>query len=78
MRVFNDFRCDQCGSTEELFLENGTTHCTCQSCGGTARKVQRPIRSKLPTNDPGFPGAYDKWAKDRDKKIAAEKKLETH
>jgi hypothetical protein len=73
MRVLNDFQCSN-GHTLEYFLDNRAKDTQCQQCSERARKVQRPILSTLDPHDPGFPGAFDKWSKDRDKRMADEKK----
>ena len=76
MRVLNDFTCDHCGHTEEHFRENEVKTVDCLECGGIARKVRSIPKFMLPGNDPaGFPTAADKWVKNREQKIAQEKKL---
>ena len=77
MKVLNDYRCVQCGTTREYFVENSEKTVDCQGCGGTATKVRSVPNFTLPGNDPaGFPTAYDQWNKKREQKIAQEKKAE--
>ena len=76
MKVLNDFLCDRCGTQTEEFLENHVSVIECIDCGGVARKVRTVPNFKLPGNDPGYPTAYDQWAKKRDQKIAQEKKTD--
>ena len=74
MRVLNDLRCDHCGLTQELLVENGVRTVDCQDCSNVATRVQHATRTALNPHDPGFPGAYDKWARDRQAKMRQEKK----
>lgn len=39
-------------------------HTECKVCGGVTTRQISPVRSKLDGLDPGFPDAYDKWARD--------------
>ena len=64
MRVLNDFRCPECGTVSEEYLEASVTTVPCRECSATATRLRTPIRVRLPRNDPGFPGAYDKWGRD--------------
>lgn len=77
MKVLNDFRCDNCGTTKELFLDNNTHHVDCLDCGGVAEKVRSVPNFVLPGNDPaGFPTAADKWVKKREQKIREEQRTD--
>jgi hypothetical protein len=55
-------------------MEMAVTVVNCH-CGGTSHKVIRPITSALPL-DGSFPGAIDKWVKNREIRMAKEKKAE--
>ncbi len=66
MLILFDFKCPN-GHVEESLVEADTNTSTC-SCGLSARRVISPVRSKLDGTDPGFPGAYDKWARDHMKR----------
>ena len=64
-----DYKCAKCGAVEEHLVPGNTTmFVSCQACGdaGSARQLAAP-RSKLDGKDPGFPDAYDKWAKQHEK-----------
>lgn len=64
-----DYKCTDCGATEEhLVKDSSTMFVTCKVCGeaGAVRQLAAP-RSKLDGSDPGFPDAYDKWAKQHEK-----------
>jgi predicted nucleic acid-binding Zn ribbon protein len=76
MKVLNDFCCDHCGTQTEHFLDNNITTVECQDCGKIARKVLTAPKLQFPGNDPGFPTAYDAWAKKRAQKIAHETKAD--
>jgi putative FmdB family regulatory protein len=68
-----EYKCTSCGEvTDELrsmFVRDQDG--TCPSCGGTTQYRISAPRSMLDPCDPGFPGNYDKWARDRDKKMKA-------
>ena len=40
----------------------------CPECGDAAYTTVSPVRSKLDGTDPSLPGAYMKWANDREKR----------
>lgn len=76
MRVLNDFRCDPCGSLYvDQLVDNEAMTIACQHCDGLATKVRSVPNFILPGNDPGYPTAYDQWAKRREVKMAQERKL---
>jgi hypothetical protein len=75
MRVLNDYICPS-GHKNEYFLDNTANDTLCLECPERAEKVRSVPHFALPKNDPGFPGEYSKWAKDRDVKIAAELKTD--
>lgn len=61
-RILYDFKCPDCKIMQEHFVYS-TTHEIACSCGGTqVRQISAP-RIALDGTDPGFPGAYDKWAR---------------
>ncbi len=60
-----DYKCPICGTTEEHLVRDNTVmevHCLGCTSGVAVRQLAAP-RSKLDGSDPGFPDAYDKWAK---------------
>lgn len=75
MRVLNDFRCGSCGHTHEEYLDNGITECSCPECGETSTRVLRPPKFHLDGTDPGFPGAWEKWAKDKERRVKRAQKV---
>jgi len=66
LRMF-DFTCDECGHTHERLVDKDSRTDPCPKCDGIANRIISPVRTKLPFDDPGFPGAYDKWARDRER-----------
>ena len=71
MRVY-DYKCDQCGVTEEKFVQNHEVKSVpCALCEGTAHRVACAPRFTLDPNDKaGFPSAYAKWDKHHKQKQA--------
>lgn len=67
MRVLNDFRCQSCGNLDESLENRETTSISCKVCGGPAQRVLTAPVFHLDGSDPGYPTAYDKWAKDHEK-----------
>jgi hypothetical protein len=63
MRQLIDLICDKCGEQTERFIAETSVKC---HCGGVARKIIGMPRIALDGTDPGFPGAYDRWAKIRE------------
>ena len=78
MKVLNDFYCTFCGTTMyDQLLDNGIVTVDCLNCHKPANKVQHIPKFMLPVNDAaGFPTAHDKWVKNREQKIALEKKAD--
>lgn len=72
MPVF-DFKCDKCGDTFEHLTRSDTAAVTCE-CGGLAKKQLSMPRVMLDGTNPDFPGAYDKWARDREKRASQHRK----
>lgn len=62
-----DFHCDKCGSTAERLTSPLTQTIDC-TCGGEMKKQLSAPQIQLDGTDPGFPGAYDKWAKVREQR----------
>ena len=73
-RLF-DFICSSCGEAFEDLVRPGNP-ATCPVCGNTHtnKKIITGCNFKLPSNDPGFPGAYAKWGEDRMKRVRQERK----
>lgn len=65
-KVMRDFRCERCDLEEERFIDTKITQIVCPECGGTMTRLVGMPRVALDGTDPGFPGAYDKWARIRE------------
>ncbi len=70
--MFFDFRCRKCDLKSEQFVKPDVGELPCQGpdCDGTTVRCMSAPTISLPGTDPGFPGAYDKWARANKKKIA--------
>lgn len=62
-----DFKCLDCGTVHEALVDKNMRDGECAACGGTTTRLISPVRSKLDGLDPGFPDAYEKWAKKHEK-----------
>ena len=65
MKSLRDFLCDSCGKVEERYIDSCISTIRCD-CGGVANRLIGMPRVALDGTDPGFPGAYDKWARIRE------------
>ena len=76
MRVLNDFHCDSCGHTQELYVDNLAQYAVCQKCDGEATKLLRPVKLDFIGKNFGIGSTTgeDQWVKRREKQIAWEKK----
>jgi hypothetical protein len=74
MKHLNDFKCDTCGHVEERFLDSSTTETGCGNCGGVSRKVLSPPNFFDDFRNPRNPNTVKRWAKQREKAIAKERK----
>lgn len=64
-----DCKCQNGHSFEKMIrLSDRESPIECPVCGETAKVVPSATRSKLDGTDPSLPGAYMKWARDREKK----------
>jgi hypothetical protein len=66
MKALRDYLCEQCGVEEERYIDSAITHLVCDHCGGTMQRLIGMPRVALDGTDPGFPGAYSKWATTRE------------
>ncbi len=66
-RMIFDFKCDNCSHVEEQFLDSRLTISSCSLCGSTSTRQIGAPRIALDGTDPGFPDAYDKWARQHEK-----------
>lgn len=72
MRIY-DFRCAE-GHITEKFIDSETRKIQCPECDAEAERVISPCNFHLDGCDPGFPGAYDRWAKDHKQRADSEAK----
>ena len=66
MRTIRDFRCSHCGTTTERLVDTEYKVIECPECHGDALEMISMPTVRLDGTDPGFPGAYDKWARVRE------------
>jgi len=69
-----DFKCESCGLVHERYADDRDHTDPCPQCGDDAYRIISPVRCKLDGTDPGFPDAYDKWARDHEKRARVEAK----
>lgn len=67
MRLLRDFRCTD-GHITERFIDSEVSDVPCETCGKQAEKTLGLGTVILDGTDPGFPGAYSKWATIREKR----------
>jgi hypothetical protein len=72
LRVF-DFRC-KFGHVTEHFVDSDTVIILCPECADTATRVPAAPRAKLEPFSGAFPGAADKWVRDRESHMKREQK----
>lgn len=72
IRVF-DFRCAQ-GHVSEHFVEAGTQVVECPQCDQLALRQIATPRVQLEGITGAFPGATDKWARNRESHMRKERK----
>ena len=79
MKVY-DYKCGVCLHTEEHFVVNSDIRTvTCRQCGAEARRMIPRPRFMLDGTDPAYPTAWDRWAKDHEKRgKEANAKAEEH
>ena len=73
-KLMRDFLCEHCGIEEERFIDASITQIPCPECGHTMIRLIGMPRVALDGTDPGFPGAYDRWAKIREDNAAEKRK----
>jgi|LakMenE01Jun11ns_1017448.scaffolds.fasta_scaffold9921185_1 hypothetical protein len=76
-KLLRDFSCGACGKQTERFVETDIRIVQCD-CGAMAVKMVGMPRVALDGTDPGFPGAYSKWADIREKNAAEKRKKSYH
>lgn len=73
MRRIFDFRCTATGKLYERLVSGDTDTVQC-ACGETANRVISAVRVGLDPISGDFPKATTRWAKNRQKQIAIERK----
>ena len=71
--MFFDFRCTNCGTIFEDFVKPDVHERPCSECSSSAKRCISTPAISLPGNDPDFPGAWDKWAKQNKQKVAQDR-----
>ena len=74
MRILRDFQCPHCEKVQERFVSDEITEIMCD-CGEFAYRVIGMPTVMLDGTDPGFPGAWDKWARIREERHRKHAKL---
>ncbi len=73
-KLLRDFRCHECSRLTERFIDTQENQIRCPHCGCVATRIIGMPRVDLDGTDPGFPGAYEKWANIREKNTQIKKK----
>ncbi len=68
-----DFKCVKCNDTFEKLASYDTAAITCDCGGMMQRQISLP-NIVLDGTDPSLPGAYDKWARDHERRAEQNKK----
>lgn len=68
-----EFRCPD-GHLNEKFIESSVRQIDCDICSQQATRIVSSVRPLLEVVSGHFPGATMKWARDRQKKIKAERR----
>ena len=72
MALLRTYECKGCGFSDDRFVGiDDIVHC--QICGEVMERMLTAPTIKLDGTDPGFPGAYSKWATTREKNAARRK-----
>jgi hypothetical protein len=74
VKSLRDFECDNCGESEERYIDSVITSYRCQ-CGGLKQRLIGMPKIDLEGITGAFPGAHAKWARVREEnaRIKAEK-----
>lgn len=74
MRLLRDFECEHCGAIMERYVDDTISQVICD-CGHTATRIIGMPNIALDGTDPGFPSAFDRWARVREERhrIAAKR-----
>lgn len=77
MRQIRDFKCRDCGRSDERYIDDAVQWVECE-CGARAYRVISTPTVRLEGITGAFPGAHDKWARVREEnaRIKAKKERE--
>jgi hypothetical protein len=67
MKIF-DIKCQSCFYTWEDVAKSVTDIFKCKKCGQLAQPVLSGCNFSCDGTDPGFPTAYERWAKSHERK----------
>lgn len=67
MLVIFDFLCEGCNKVFESLADRDDPKAECPDCSKSAKKLLSAPSVHLDGTDPGFPGAYSKWARRHEK-----------
>lgn len=62
------FECPGCDIVFDKFLPMNHGEVLCDNCGEAAHKIILSVNFKLDGTDPGFPTAYERWAKEHERR----------
>lgn len=67
MKIF-DIKCKSCFYTWESMAESTSDIFKCKKCGQLAQPIISSCNFKLDGTDPGFPTAYEQWARTHERR----------
>ena len=70
--IIKDYRCRDCGTITEHFVDNSDVILVCQQCGGESRSIISGTSFSLEGCSGDFPTAHQQWDKKRAQKQAYE------
>jgi len=73
LKLLRDFLCEHCGTEKERYIDSDITQIVCDECGNTAIRLIGMPTVALDGTDPGFPGAFEKWADKRAQRTSVRK-----
>jgi putative FmdB family regulatory protein len=78
-----EYRCSRCGTAFELLRRmderDHPAVCPAAECGGTGRRILSLPAIHIDGSDPSWPTAGAKWERDRERRMAKERKnLDRH
>lgn len=78
-----EYKCSRCGTAFEhlrrMDERDNPVACTASGCGGTCHHILSLPAILIDGTDPSWPTASGKWEKDREKRMAKERKnLDAH